>query len=152
VIYTIFSALTRFACYHSQEVILHKLTLLCFPLTLRTVKHKNHKTISQIAALGTGKTTIMHCRWTVDKVCLYTRVCKIPYNVVWCLPRYIWWYVQKYKLITFYGTLHSIHKSLYYFIYLWSEKQCSLTGNSLMFSSAPLRLFEPIKLTPDSVI
>ena len=66
VIYIIYSALTWFACYRFQVVIVHNFASLRFLQSLRTVKNKNHKMICQNAALWIGKTTIMHRRPAVQ--------------------------------------------------------------------------------------
>ena len=64
-----FSSLTCFFCYHSQVVILDKLARYRFPPSLRTARHDHktsHSMIFWIGALGTGKTTIMHCQRAVQ--------------------------------------------------------------------------------------
>ena len=64
-----FSSLTCFFGYHSQVVILDKLARYRFPPSLRTARHDHktsHSMIFWIGALGSGKTTIMHCQRAVQ--------------------------------------------------------------------------------------
>jgi hypothetical protein len=54
------------SCCHFQVVMLHRLASLFSQQLLRIVGTVTHNKIGRVGAIGTGMTTIMHCRQAVQ--------------------------------------------------------------------------------------